>query len=43
MSERIREFAERYDTNKDGKISQQEIDQNRSPGTPSSTSTRISR
>jgi hypothetical protein len=29
MSERIREFAERYDANKDGKISQQEIDQNR--------------
>ena len=29
MSERIREFAERYDTNKDGTISQQEIDQNR--------------
>ena len=29
MSERIRDFAERYDTNKDGQISQQEIDQNR--------------
>src|SRR5262245_3489997 len=29
MSERIRDFAERYDANKDGKISQQEIDQNR--------------
>ncbi len=29
MSERIREFAGRYDANKDGKISQQEIDQNR--------------
>jgi Ca2+-binding EF-hand superfamily protein len=29
MSERIHDFAERYDANKDGKISQQEIDQNR--------------
>jgi Ca2+-binding EF-hand superfamily protein len=29
MSERIRDFAERYDANKDGTISQQEIDQNR--------------
>jgi Ca2+-binding EF-hand superfamily protein len=29
MSERIREFVERYDANKDGKITQQEIDQNR--------------
>jgi len=28
-SERIREFVERYDANKDGKITQQEIDQNR--------------
>jgi Ca2+-binding EF-hand superfamily protein len=29
MGERIREFVERYDANKDGKISQQEVDQNR--------------
>src|SRR3954468_9391933 len=29
MSEEIRGFVERYDANKDGKITQQEIDQNR--------------
>src|SRR6476660_10247986 len=29
MSEKIHAFVERYDANKDGKISQQEIDQNR--------------
>jgi hypothetical protein len=29
MSEKIRAFGERYDVNKDGKITQQEIDQNR--------------
>src|SRR5215510_212406 len=29
MSERIREFMERYDADKDGRISQQEIDRNR--------------